>query len=662
MRAAHRWAAAGLLLLLLLAAALRIGSLRFDYHHPDEIISVKVAERMVDAGTLDTNWRHADLPIHFKQPQYNFSGYLLGAAAVLQVRQWWPVAEPAPPGDWLRAWSAVLGVVVVGLTFAVGRLFFGTATGLVAAVCACFFPLLYQDSLYARPETWVTALTLGAVGLLAAPRPVFRGAHLLAAFLMGLLVATKVSMALLLPLLLLALRPPAPAASLRAWGPPDPRPRWARAWDRARWLPLALLAGFVAGAPHALANLDDYFAGIEFLRHQYNEGHWPHGIEGTGYGPVVRIDHAKRYFEATSGWLPALSFAGAAIALARRQLRPLAAFAVALATALQFSAYPTFFERNLSHVVPLLLIFSAYGVVAPCALAARTPALRAALTAAILLLVLQPALRTTATLRFEELPDKPGKRLAALRASLRAQLGVEAMPVRWRHEPEAVRQAMLLRCDGPVLVELMHPDDLRSQQLLHVLDVQDNLRPVARLPSLFAHVPTSTLHTYFRATSDFLYRAAGTAPCRTLGGGRVAAPSVGAPLPVADVRAGPGWTLGGASLVANDFEGGRDFHGSWSGSDANTGQLTMTVFVEGAGFLVLPYLTGPTAARQWIRVRDPASGAVLLEEWVPQSYAWQFRAVRVPPGTRALVVEAVDEGDGWGEWQAIGRPRRLKDD
>ena len=142
----------------------------------------------------------------------------------------------------------------------------------------------------------------------------------------------------------------------------------------------------------------------------------------------------------------------------------------------------------------------------------------------------------------------------------------------------------------------------------------------------------------------------------------MAAPSVGTPLPVLDLRAGPGWTLGGASLVATDFEGGRDFHGSWSGSDAHTGQLTMTVSVQGADFLVLPYLTGPTAARQWIRIKDPATGAVLLEEWLPQSYAWQFRAVPVPAGAATLVVEATDEGDGWGEWQAIGRPRRLKGD
>src|ERR1700761_7795217 len=59
------------------AAWVRYESMRGGYDHPDEVITVKVAEMVVGQHTLNTNWVNADLPPTFKYPQYNFSGYFL---------------------------------------------------------------------------------------------------------------------------------------------------------------------------------------------------------------------------------------------------------------------------------------------------------------------------------------------------------------------------------------------------------------------------------------------------------------------------------------------------------------------------------------------------------------------------------------------------------
>ncbi|TWO69984.1 hypothetical protein FN976_16695 [Caenimonas sedimenti] len=655
---ANRWAAGALVLLLLLAAALRLESQRFDYGHPDEVISIKVAEQVAASGSLDTNWELADLPELFRKPQYNFSAYLLSGAAVLQLKEWSGDANGSTSLHWLRAWSALLGVATVGLTYLAGRQLFGAATGWCAALLVCFFPLLYQDSLYARPETFVSALTLACVSLLAPQRPPFRGGSLAAAFIAGVLIATKFSMVLLLPLLVLS--PGLTGTrSLVSWDPPPARP-WVNAWNQGKWLLLAVLLGFLAGAPHAIANAGAYLEGIQFLRRQYGTGHWPHGLVDADV--VDRLAHAAGYFHATAGWLLPLAIAGALVAARRRQLRALFVFMVALATVVQFSVYPTFFERNLSHVIPLFMIFAAYGLVSLCSAVARRPLIRHGLTAVLLLMVMLPALQTTLTLRFDELPGEPAQRLAALRTSVERRFALPSLRVRWTEHEEDVREAMGHRCDGPMLVELLSAEDARSARLRQLLAERDGLREVARHSSMFSHVPPSTLHVYFTPTTVFLHRPPGAEACRQMAGGLVTAESVGDVLPLVQTTAESAWTPGGAALVTHDAHGSRDFHGSWSGSDALKGRLRMTVSVEGSRFLVLPYITGPRVHRQTIRISDAVTSKVILDSRPPFAPTWRFPFMRLPPGTRSVLIEAMDNGDGWGEWHAIGRPRALKAD
>jgi 4-amino-4-deoxy-L-arabinose transferase-like glycosyltransferase len=202
-----------LAMILLICAALRLWPLQYEYYHPDEDISVGVAQQVVESGSLDTNWKNAALPPDFKLPQYNFSGYLLSAAAVDAGLKVLPGDAPRDTLKALRLWSALLAIAAAALTFAVGRRFFGTPTALIATLLVAINPLLAQDGFYARPEPFVTALTLALVLAEPAGTLLYRRVFL-AAMIAGVLIATKVSMLALLPLLF---APDAPVSSLAAY-------------------------------------------------------------------------------------------------------------------------------------------------------------------------------------------------------------------------------------------------------------------------------------------------------------------------------------------------------------------------------------------------------------------------------------------------------------
>lgn len=657
-RSSGYWAAAALVLLLVLAAALRFGSLGFDYGHPDEVISVEVAKRVAATGSLDTNWRLATtLPAVYRYPQYNFSGYLLAAAGLLAVERWFvPGTDPLL---WLRTCSAFLGTLVILLTYLAGRRLFGTAAALCAAVLVAVNPLLYQDGLYARPETFVTALALLVVFLAAAPGPATapraRASRIAAAFLYGVLLASKVSMLLLAPLLLLAV-------TGRADTPPDP-PRhpaaaWlSHVWGSGKWLALAAVAGFAAGAPYALVHPGDYLSGIKTLQTQYGVGHWPYG---SPEGDIIeRLGYSADYFHATTGWLIPAALAGGVVALRRREYRALIVLLVAVLTLLRFSTYPAFFERNVSHVVPFFALFAGYALAALVEAASRSRAVRPAALVLVLGLVALPSASTTARLRWQELPGTPKKLLEAKRAALERELNIRATPLEWVASVTGMRHAIGDRCDGPILVEMRFAGEDKSEQFSRQLQAEA-FHVVARMDATFSDVPTSSLQTYFTPGTLFLYRPATTAGCRVVGWGFVTAASVGAPLPVLALDMEGGWTRGGAYEDRPPPFSREEVLGSWSGSDAKMGRMRMTVDVKGAGMLVLPILSGPVATHQSFEIRDAATGKVLDHPRPGASPEWRFMAVRIPPGIATIHIEARDAGSGWGEWQAIGLPRTLK--
>ena len=86
----------------------------------------------------------------------------------------------------------------------------------------------------------------------------------------------------------------------------------------------------------------------------------------------------------------------------------------------------------------------------------------------------------------------------------------------------------------------------------------------------------------------------------------------------------------------------------------------MVVSVRNTEFMVLPYVTGPKAEGQSLVIRDAATQKVLLQTRIIKAPTWHYPMLRLPPGTREVEVEAIDAGSGWGQWHAMGVPRRLK--
>ncbi len=105
----------------------------------------------------------------------------------------------------LRYLSALLGIVAIGLTYIVGRQWFSSSVAMIATVIVGINPLLLQDSLYARPETFLTCLTLGMLWVLDSARLATMLRLFLAALILGIAIGTKLSMLAFLPLLFLPL-------------------------------------------------------------------------------------------------------------------------------------------------------------------------------------------------------------------------------------------------------------------------------------------------------------------------------------------------------------------------------------------------------------------------------------------------------------------------
>lgn len=657
------WHAAILLALLFIGAEMRQWPLRFAYDHPDEIIATEVARHVIESGSADTNWKNAGLPPHFKVPQYNFSGYLLSAAGVTAL------ADAADAGRserlvLLRRYSAWLGVLVLALTFALGWRLGGPATGVLAAALALANPLLAQDSLYARPENFLTVLTLLFLLLLGSSLPRLAAA----AFIGGIMLGTKITSAALLPLLLL---PEARAFSAATLG----RALVQYATDAARALPRRLpvaaagvFAGFATAAPYALVNPADFAAGILALVTQYATGHWPYGI-GEG-ALVARAAYAARYFVATDGWpLFVLAGAGLVFCVRDKNVRGLAIVAVTAGVALRFATYGAFFERNFSNLIPVLLVFAAFGAerlartlpLAPLPLALAAPhaaTARASFAVALTALAAVQGAFITRTILTEEVNGRGKRELARLRGELAQAYGLAVTPFGWDPYYQGLTARAVDLC-RPMLVEIPYVEERQSFARLRETISNYGLLDVGRYRSKFAGVPFSTLHAYFTPETLFLYRNAVPRECAKREA-LVAARSVGAALAVAGVAAEAAWTKSGDYPEPARADDPRDYFASWSGADANTGALRMTVVADGRAAVVLPFRTGPVPRHQSIRISDAAGGAVI---WtmspLPVSETWSYLRIPLPPHVERLVIEAVDAGAGWGEWHGLAPPREF---
>jgi ribosomal protein S18 acetylase RimI-like enzyme len=479
-----------LVALLVLGFGLRVAYYDRDYVHPDEPITTEVVGHMRQSGDLDTNWaKTPTLTVDLHYDQYNFSSHLYAT-------YWFYRFTKLVPGTlgWrseregflvYRFFSVLLATLAVWQAMRLAERLGGRGAALGAGWLTGVAVQLVQDAHYARPEAFVTALTL-AVAAWCWPREKLRVAAVAAgAVTVGVLVACKVSM------LLIGWMPLVPV--IAAWRGATRNQRTAALAS----VPLGVVAGFVAGVPGAVANPAAYVNGIEFLMNQYAGLHPPHSrLQG---GPVAPL--MAGYFVATLGWPVILCALGGAGVLAwRRRWAELVLVAGPVGLFVGYFATRTvFFERNLSHVLPLLLVLAAVGAMAGVEALGRRVRGSVWVVAPVVFGVLAVvSWRSTRALLIEELSGAGAEQHQAYEAKLK-----EAHPgIDWKE--------VLLLNDGPLieLEEKMKED--RCPVLLRVTDFNDewngyNLsllaarfetKVVGDYPGAFAHVPACTLHTY----------------------------------------------------------------------------------------------------------------------------------------------------------------------
>jgi len=485
---------------------LRAAYYQRDYPHPDEPIVLAVVGHMRSSGDWDTNWSKADLSPDLRYDQYNFSSYHDAAFLFYRLAKLIPGAEAAAWRSAVegrhvyRFLSVLLGTIVVGQTLLLGRRAGGDGVALIAGTLAALAPLLVQDAHFARPEAFTTALTLAAV-LLSWPRegePAGTGARVLAAFCVGLLIACKVSLLLLawLPFVGLAggARSPQRAGSNARAGAESAL----RATRSTGFLILALAAGFALGAPGAVRHPGAFVHGVRALMQQYAGVHPPHGHADGG----VVADLLIRYFGFSLGWL-VLACAGlGGIMLARRQRWR--EFALLAGPVVLFGGYfatrTVFFERNLSHVVPLALVLAALGVQALAEILFKRWSVPRVATAllALALLAIAP-LRVAGPLVANEFSGRGAEQREQAEQALRtrhpgavwhAEAIVGGNPAGWLAEHfRAPASPAVLLC----LTD--YADDWSARELAD-LQAKFELRRVADAPSVFEGTPVCTLTTY----------------------------------------------------------------------------------------------------------------------------------------------------------------------
>ncbi len=358
---------------------LRFAFIGRGYSHADEPIAAAVVAHLHESPGFDTNWAHSAVGDGYGRTQYNFSSYFITLAAwdrMLQalgagspgVR---PTAGPATaagapaasgaaasaPFAGFRALSALLGTLALIVAMRLAWHLEGPWLALAIGAWLAVNPQLVQDSHYARPEAFLTLLALGVVWLSLPGRGWSWHRGLAAGALFGFLVACKVTMLLWgwVPFLA-CLDTGVPPLTGSATG------RGRMAAVRISAVGTALAGGFAVGAPRVLADLRGYWAGLLFLREEYARGLGPfsHLHRGAVY------DYLGRYLCDTTGWWVAALFGVGlvAVVLQRRWRLCAVVFAPVLTTAAFFGAQTVFYERNLSHVVPLYLLGAGLGVAA----------------------------------------------------------------------------------------------------------------------------------------------------------------------------------------------------------------------------------------------------------------------------------------------------------
>ncbi len=139
--------------------------------------------------------------------------------------------------------------------------------------------------------------------------------------------------------------------------------------------------------------------------------------------------------------------------------------------------------------------------------------------------------------------------------------------------------------------------------------------------------------------------------------------NVGAPITGLEWRMDPSWTVNGVPPGSQfGTTPPKRSYGSWSGSDANTGQLRSLKFNAPVnGCIIVPVLHGISVDGLSVEIRDPDTSRVLAV--APMEDAdnyWRFWRFPLAASAKHLCITAEDRGKDWGQWLAVGQPSQCQ--
>jgi hypothetical protein len=265
-----------------------------------------------------------------------------------------------------------------------------------------------------------------------------------------------------------------------------------------------MAVGFAAGVPGALQHPEVFLHGVRYLTTHYAGLHPPHShLEG---GWVT--DMLGGYFRATLGWplVTVGAFGAAWLCRSRRWIELAALVGPTVLFSIYFCTRSVFFERNLSHVVPLFGVLAGIGAVAvgrviSCRIGTKASYGAAAILALALWRPTDLAIRLVQEVfsgRAEERSGQFENRLRAEHTGLEWRVSslLDAVPLE-----EMARRFDLE--ETPLVLRVQDYHDEWTRRRLAQLGQEFEVETLGINASIFQDVPASTLHTYASWTDHY---------------------------------------------------------------------------------------------------------------------------------------------------------------
>ena len=122
-----------------------------------------------------------------------------------------------------------------------------------------------------------------------------------------------------------------------------------------------------------------------------------------------------------------------------------------------------------------------------------------------------------------------------------------------------------------------------------------------------------------------------------------------------------GWTADGYHPSVGAPTIAEKAFGSWSGADANQGEVAIGPFNAADGAFAIALVTGPATAGLSIIVRDALTNETYLAFQPHMRQEWRGLRIVLPPRAagRPLMLIGRDAGAQYGQWLAISQPHNA---